>query len=70
MKQHLPSAGRFTTPSFSRDSITGFAILIGIANPIPSTSCCAILLELIPIISPFWLNNAPPLLPGLIAASV
>jgi len=49
---------------------SGGALLIGIANPIPSTPLITNLALLIPIISPRLLTNAPPLLPGLIAASV
>ena len=45
-------------------------IAIGMAYPIPSTSSEAYLTELIPINSPLVFNNAPPELPGLIAASV
>jgi len=48
----------------------GFATEIGIAYPTPSTSEAAILAELIPITCPCILIKAPPLLPGLIAASV
>src|SRR5690625_2004438 len=40
------------------------------ASPIPSTACCATFIELIPMTFPFISTNAPPLLPGLMAASV
>ena len=43
---------------------------MGIAYPIPSTVLSAYLAELIPISSPFIFRSAPPLLPGLMAASV
>ena len=43
---------------------------IGMAYPMPSTAFPPILLELIPITSPFIFSSAPPELPGLIAASV
>ena len=48
----------------------GLAVLIGIAYPIPSTSSEEYLTVLIPINSPLLFNKAPPLFPGLIAASV
>ena len=51
-------------------SIIGFAVSIGIAYPIPSTEVSEYFTELIPITSPAVFNNAPPLLPWLIAASV
>ena len=50
--------------------IIGAARLIGIAYPIPSMEVSASFAELIPISSPFIFNKAPPLFPGLIAASV
>jgi len=43
---------------------------IGIAYPIPSTFSSTNFTELIPITSPLEFSSAPPLLPGLIAASV
>ena len=43
---------------------------IAIAYPIPSTSVDASFAELIPTTSPSIFKRAPPLLPGLIAASV
>ena len=52
------------------ESIIGFAELIGMANPIPSTPSLEILELLMPISSPSASSNAPPELPGLIAASV
>ena len=45
-------------------------MFIGIANPIPSTDVSAYLDELIPITAPDESTSAPPLFPGLIAASV
>ena len=48
----------------------GLAEVIGIAYPIPSTAVPPILLELIPITSPFMFSSAPPELPGLMAALV
>ena len=42
----------------------------GIAKPIPSTWSAAIFIELIPTKLPLTSTNAPPELPGLIAASV
>ncbi len=46
------------------------ASVIGIAYPIPSTLVSEYFAELIPISSPCAFKSAPPLLPGLIAASV
>jgi len=53
--------------------ITSFASFIEIANPNPSIlvmSLKPILTLFIPITSPISLQRAPPLLPGLIVASV
>ena len=62
---------RFENGSYVIRSLTiGSALEIGIAYPIPSTFVPEILAELIPITSPLILSNAPPLFPGLIAASV
>ena len=44
--------------------------LLGIAKPIPSTCAAAIFMELIPTRFPLISTNAPPELPGFIAASV
>ncbi len=44
------------------------AMLIGIAKPIPCPE--EMMAELIPTTSPRALNSGPPLLPGLIEASV
>ena len=70
-----PSAGRITRPLSSNCLITSTTSLLGMANPIPSTLTpepaeLAILLELIPMTWPAILINAPPELPGLMAASV
>ena len=51
-------------------STIGFAILLGIANPIPSTSVAPIFTVLIPMTLPEDETSAPPLFPGFIAASV
>ena len=53
-----------------RSSIIGFAILDGMAKPMPSTVVSLYLDELMPITSPLLFKRAPPLLPGLMAASV
>ena len=55
---------------FISSSRIGFALEIGMAYPIPSTALSAYFAELMPISSPFIFKSAPPLLPGLIAASV
>ena len=46
----------------------GFAVFIGIENPIPSAEDT--LAEFIPITWPFSFNSGPPLFPGFILASV
>ena len=51
-------------------SATVITSLIGIANPIPSTLSSETFMYVIPTSSPFILTSAPPLLHGLIAASV
>jgi hypothetical protein len=48
----------------------GFASLMGMANPSPSTPETDIFTVLIPITCPLELTRAPPLLPGFMAASV
>ena len=48
----------------------GIAVLIGIANPIPSTDVSAYFDEFMPMTAPVESTSAPPLFPGLIAASV
>ncbi len=48
----------------------GFASLMGIANPSPSTPVMDIFAVFIPIIWPLELTRAPPLFPGFMAASV
>ena len=66
-----PSQPLMTRPSLRIFSITLFAMLIGIAKPIPwlppDLDRIAVL---IPTSSPLVLISAPPELPGLIAASV
>ena len=69
-----PNAGRITLPDFSNCSVINFTSLDGIPKPIPSAEtlfdALAIFDSLIPISLPSLLISAPPLLPGLIAASV
>ena len=47
-----------------------WALEIGMAKPIPSTSVEAVLAALMPMTFPLKSMSAPPLLPGLMAASV
>jgi hypothetical protein len=63
-----PSQPRVTSPSDWSCEITSLAILIGIAKPIPCP--LATMAVLIPTTSPFMFISGPPLLPGLIDASV
>ncbi len=65
-----PCSASAISSRFIKSSKIGIASLIGIAKPIPSISSEANLAELIPITSPEAFTKAPPLLPGLIAASV
>ena len=67
---HTPKYGRMTLPFLIIESIIGFAELIGMAKPIPSTPSLEILELLMPINSPSAFSNAPPEFPGLMAASV
>ena len=65
-----PTSGFFATLPVSNCSTIVIAYSIGIAKPIPSTSSSTNFNEFIPITSPFILHKGPPLLPGLIAASI
>src|SRR5699024_8003403 len=62
--------GRFTSPCSFNFFLICCVVLLGMASPIPSAACCASFIELIPLTFPFFSTNAPPLLPGLMAASV
>ncbi len=64
----MPSHGRITRPDCIRSFITLLTTFTGIANPIPWPGLTTI--EFMPIISPLILTRGPPLLPGLIDASV
>ena len=66
----MPKYGRATRPRSCSSFKMGLAVLIGIAKPMPSTPPRAILALLIPTTSPSAFTSAPPLLPGLMAASV
>ena len=63
-----PSQPRVTDPLSRSCAMMFFAMLIGIAKPIPCPE--EMMAELIPTTSPRALNSGPPLLPGLIEASV
>ena len=66
-----PIQPRTTLPVFLRLSTISSAMLLGIANPIPSEPpVLEKMAVLMPINSPFMLTRAPPEFPGLIAASV
>src|SRR5205823_2741061 len=67
----MPSAGWRYRPLWISSGTTRLTTLIGIANPMPSfpPDCDRIAL-VTPITCPLELNNGPPELPGLIAASV
>ncbi|MNC68309.1 hypothetical protein D3C75_1188880 [compost metagenome] len=65
-----PIYGRFTLWSRINAWIIGFASLIGMAKPSPSTPDSASFMLLMPTTLPSRLTNAPPLFPWLIAASV
>ena len=66
-----PSAGLRTRPSVTRSFSTAFAVLIGIANPIPALCpTFEAIIVLMPITSPCQFSSGPPEFPGLIAASV
>ena len=66
-----PSAGRRTRPSVTRSLSTAFAVLIGMAKPMPAL-CPTLeaIMVLMPITSPCKFSSGPPELPGLMAASV
>ena len=66
-----PRNARLTSPRSINWRPMIMNMLIGIAKPMPS-SCPELLAiaELMPITSPRRLTNGPPLLPGLIEASV
>ena len=55
---------------FIRLEMTSSTWEMGMAYPMPSTSVDETLAVLMPISSPSILSRAPPLLPGLMAASV
>ena len=70
-----PSTGRVDLPVAIISSITRFASLIGIEKPSPMLPAVqplesVAIAELTPMIRPNASTNAPPELPGLIAASV
>ena len=66
-----PKAGRRTRPNVTRSLSTAFAVLIGMAKPMPAL-CPTLeaIIVLIPITSPCQFISGPPELPGLMAASV
>ena len=64
------SSSLFLAVSFIRFSRISVTSEIAMAYPIPSTSVDASFAELIPTTSPSIFKSAPPLFPGLIAASV
>ncbi len=64
----IPSQPRVTFPFVFKSARMLLAILIGMAKPIPWP--CATMAVLMPMTFPSILNSGPPLLPGLIEASV
>ena len=65
-----PSHPLFVSPNSINWSITFWALLDGIANPIPIDPDCPSIAVLIPMTSPFILNSGPPEFPWFIEASV
>ena len=68
----MPNEGRRTRPIVIRSLITAFAVLIGMAKPMPALwfePPVAIRL-LMPMTSPREFSSGPPEFPGLMAASV
>ena len=63
-----PIHGWITSPCLIRSETIFLALATGIAKPIPWA--LAYMAVLIPIRSPLMFNNGPPLLPGLIDASI
>ncbi len=57
-------------PPESSSLIMGWALLTGMANPMPSYPSVMILEELMPTTWPYMFTSGPPELPGLMAASV
>ena len=65
-----PSHPLLVSPNWINWSITFWALFEGIANPIPIEPDWPRIAVLIPITSPFRLNNGPPEFPEFIEASV
>ena len=67
----IPRYPRTTSPRSRMLRVTLRAMLAGIAKPIPMNPPVRVLMAvLMPMTSPWRLTRGPPLLPGLIAASV
>ena len=64
----IPNHPRVTLPLVFRSAKMLFAMFIGMAKPMPCP--WATIAVLMPITFPAMLNNGPPLLPGLMDASV
>src|SRR4028119_1211487 len=65
-----PIYGCCTRPPLINWSATALALLMGIANPNPVAKGWLMMAVLMPMTSPWMLHSGPPLLPGLMAASV
>ena len=64
----MPMYGRWSFSPAIASRISGAAMLTGIEKPMPLASWA--IAVLIPITAPAAFRSGPPLLPGLIAASV